>query len=81
MKSNLKFAIDICDVQQKMSKSIFHMGRICMPWHKRAWGSSYLYYLLSGPHTLENIANDWKAKSFERGFLIIHHLINFIQPQ
>jgi hypothetical protein len=81
MKSNLKFAI-ISAMCNKVSKfDIPHAANLYAPVEK-AWGSSYLYYLLSGPRMLlANIANHGKAKSLERGFLIICRLnLIFIQP-
>jgi hypothetical protein len=77
MKSNLKFAIDICDVQQNIEFDIPHAANLD-PLVEKAWGSSYLYYLVSGPHMLlGNIANHGKAKSFERGFLLFVVFPNF----
>jgi hypothetical protein len=62
MKSNLKFAIDICDVQQNVKIDTLMRARL-YALAQKACGSSYLYYLLSGPHTpLENIANQPKDK-------------------
>ena len=62
MKSNLKFAIDICDVQQNVEIDIPHAAHL-YALAQKACGSSYLYYMLSGPHMpLGNIANHAKAK-------------------
>lgn len=57
MRSNLKFAIDICDVQQNVKIDIPHAGPL-YALAKRRGDLSYLYYLLSGPHiSFENITN------------------------
>ena len=70
MKSNLKFAINICDVQQNVK---FDIPRAAKPYALagKAWGSSYLYYLLSGPHMLlGNIANHGKPSLLRGDFLL-----------